>query len=80
MLKRAAEICGSEALLCERLGITSVRLHQWIEGKARVPDGIFLKSADIVLEDDIARARQDRRSFPRAPESSEPAWGTGVSA
>ena len=35
------------------------------EGKAKMPDGIFLATADLVLEDDIARAAHDRRVEPR---------------
>jgi hypothetical protein len=47
-----------------------------MEGKARLPERVFLKAADIVLEDDIARAAQDRRAAPRIaalPPESEPA-------
>ena len=34
-------------------------------GKARLPEQVFLKAAVMVLEDDIARASQDRRNQPR---------------
>jgi hypothetical protein len=36
-----------------------------MEGKAKMPDGIFLATADLILEDDIARAAHDRRIEPR---------------
>ena len=65
MLKRAAEICGSYSVLCARLGVSAFMLRAWIEGNSQLPDNIFLIAADIVLEDDIARAAQDRRINPR---------------
>ena len=78
LLKRAAEICGGYGALCERLDVTSSSLRAWAEGRTRLPSGVFLKAADIVLEDDIARADQDRRSNPRplpARELAEPTAG-----
>ena len=65
LLGRAAEICGGWSALCLRLGVDGHRVKLWMDGKARLPDPIFLKAADIVLEDDIARAAQDRRAAPR---------------
>lgn len=67
MLKRAAEICGGYSRLCAQLGVRELRLRQWLDGRAPLPDHMFLKAADIVLEDDIARAAQDRRTNPRIP-------------
>ena len=69
MLKRAAEICGGYNALCVRLGVNEHRLRGWLEGRAPLPDAVFLKAADIVLEDDIARAAQDRRINPRVETS-----------
>jgi hypothetical protein len=67
MLKRAAEICGGYQALGVRLGVVNaMRLRTWLNGgKAPLPDQLFLKAAGIVLEDDIARAIQDRRTNPR---------------
>lgn len=73
MLKRAAEICGGYSLLCGLLGVSELRLRQWIDGKQPLPDDLFLKAADIVLEDDIARAAQDRRTNPRTRPPAKPA-------
>ena len=67
MLKRAAEICGGYNALCVRLGVSELKVRAWLEARARLPEDIFLKAADIVLEDDIARADQDRRAQPRTP-------------
>jgi hypothetical protein len=65
LLGRAAEICGGWSALCLRLGVDGHHVKLWMDGKARLPDPIFLKATDIVLEDDIARAAQDRRAAPR---------------
>lgn len=79
MLKRAAEICGGYSILCARLAVSEARLRSWLDGKVPLPDQAFLLAADIVLEDDIARAGQDRRTMPRRlPENaseSEPRAG-----
>ncbi|MBV9191905.1 MAG: hypothetical protein JOZ85_15565 [Betaproteobacteria bacterium] len=72
MLKRAAEICGGYNALCVRLGVSEFKLRAWLEAKATMPEHIFLKAADIVLDDDIKRAAQDRRLNPRIPPANDP--------
>lgn len=66
LLKRAIEICGGQNAFCAHVGATEHGVKLWLEGKARLPERVFLKAADIVLADDIARAAQDRRSGPRS--------------
>ena len=65
LLKRAIEICGSRDALSAYLGASDERIRLWVDAKARLPDQVFLRVADLVLEDDIARAEQDRRRGPR---------------
>jgi hypothetical protein len=65
LLQRAAEICGDLNALSSRLAVSRHALGLWIDGKARLPEQVFLSAADIVLEDDVARAAQDRRARPR---------------
>ena len=65
LLKRAAQIAGGASALAGSLGVTEEALGLWMEGKAKMPDRIFLATADLVLEDDIARAAHDRRIEPR---------------
>ena len=69
LLSRAADICGGYNALCVRLRVSEIRLRAWAEGRAKLPEDVFLKAADIVLEDDIARADQDRRASPRIAET-----------
>lgn len=71
MLKRAAEICGGYSVLCARLGVSEFKLRAWIEGKSPLPESAFLIAADIVLDDDVARAAQDRRTNPRTRPPAE---------
>jgi len=65
LLKRATEICGGFGALALRLAVSELQLKSWSNGNTRLPDQVFLRVADIVLEDDIARAAQDRRINPR---------------
>jgi hypothetical protein len=72
LLARAAEICGGWNALCIRLGVEAHSMKLWVDGKAGLPERVFLKAADIVLDDDIARAAQDRRVGPRLPDEAKP--------
>jgi hypothetical protein len=65
LLKRAAEIAGGPLRLCEYLGISMQRLGRWQDAEERLPDDVFLMVVDMVLRDDLARARGDRRQLPR---------------
>ena len=65
LLKRAAQITGGYAQLCEYLGVSDARLKLWLAARVRLPDPIFLKAVDLILRDDIARACDDRRQRPR---------------
>jgi hypothetical protein len=80
LLGRAAEICGGWSALCVRLGVEGYSLKLWVEGKARLPERVFLKAADIVLEDDITRAAQDRRAAPRIAHLEQDGEPTGERA
>ena len=65
LLRRAAQIAGDEPALAALLGVAEEALNLWMNGKAKMPDGFFLATADLILEDDIARAAHDRRVEPR---------------
>jgi hypothetical protein len=65
LLRRAVDIVGSRAALCEYLGVSDTRLELWLAARVRLPDPIFLRAVDLVLKDDIARATHDRRHHPR---------------
>jgi hypothetical protein len=65
LLRRASEIAGDPTALAASLGVGHEALKFWMDGKAKMPDRVFLATADLVLEDDIARAAHDRRTLPR---------------
>ncbi|HEY6166850.1 MAG TPA: hypothetical protein VI454_02335 [Verrucomicrobiae bacterium] len=65
MLHRVLDICGGFAAARSRLAVSEHALRLWLDGRARLPERVFLRAADIVLEDDIARASSDRRRAPR---------------
>ena len=68
LLKRAADIAGGYERLCMYLGVSEVRCELWRRARLRVPDPVFLKLVDLVLQDDLARAADDRRRQPRRSE------------
>jgi hypothetical protein len=61
LLARACDIAGGRDRLAARLEVEPHALEFWLAGRATPPDRIFMAVVDLVLEDDIARARQDRR-------------------
>ena len=73
LIARAAEIVGGLDALCARLSVQRTALHFWLQAKVRLPDRIFIQLTDIVLEDDIARASQDRRRDVRVADFEDTA-------
>ena len=65
LLARAIEIAGGSSQLCDNLGVEAHALNLWLAGRATTPQRIFLALVDIVLDDDLSRAAQDRRRAPR---------------
>ena len=61
VLKRACDIAGGPDRLSERLDVDRHALEFWLSGRATPPERVFLAAVDILLDDDIARAGQDRR-------------------
>jgi hypothetical protein len=64
-LERAITIAGGAQALRRRFNLADHQLEFWLRGRARVPDDVFDAAVDLILEDDIARAAQDRREGPR---------------
>jgi hypothetical protein len=67
LIQRAVEIAGSEEKLCQRLRAEPHAFKLWLTGRASAPADVLHGVIDIILEDDVARAAQDRRHHPRAP-------------
>lgn len=61
LVMRACEIAGSRERLASRLDVEIHSLEFWLSGRATPPERVFLRVVDLVLEDDMARAVQDRR-------------------
>jgi hypothetical protein len=61
VLRRACDIAGGRERLAGRLDVEMHALEFWMSGRATPPERVFLRVVDIVLEDDLARAVQDRR-------------------
>ena len=61
LLARACDIAGGREALAQRLDVELHALEFWLAGRATPPERVFIAVVDLVLEDDVARARQDRR-------------------
>jgi hypothetical protein len=49
ILKRAAEVAGGEDQLAQHLDVRSEDMHDWVQGSATAPAGIYLIALDILL-------------------------------
>ena len=65
LLERAAVIEGGHGRLGQRLGVDPTLLQRWRAAQLRVPEATFLQLVEMILKDDIARARVDRRQHAR---------------
>ena len=76
LVGRCADLVGGLEELAARLRVPPHTVGFWLQGRATVPDEPLVKMMDLVLQDDIARAREDRRKGPRvevvAPPSETP--------
>ena len=61
LLARGAEIAGGSERLSKRLDVEHHALEFWLSGRATPPERVFLAVVDLIADDDIARAAQDRR-------------------
>jgi len=61
LFQRACDIVGGRERLALRLDVEPHALEFWLAGRATPPDRVFMTVVDLILEDDLARARQDRR-------------------
>ncbi len=75
LIARAIQLAGGTRPLSVRLGVDEHSLILWMDDKAAMPARVFLALADLILEDDVARAAQDRRSRPRVSPSEDRASG-----
>jgi hypothetical protein len=73
LLQRAIEIVGGKAQFCRTLGIEPHALEFWLSGRATPPQEVFFAAADLILQDDVSRASQDRRKQLRDAPAAPPA-------
>jgi hypothetical protein len=61
LVERCAELLGGLDLLAAHVGVQAHTVRFWLHGRATAPNDCVVKMMDLVLQDDIARARGDRR-------------------
>jgi DNA-binding transcriptional regulator YdaS (Cro superfamily) len=66
LLQAAAEIVGGTRALAWRLDISEALLSRFMTNRRELPDALFLRAVDIVLED----VRSDRTLGTEATESA----------
>ena len=76
LVERCADLVGGLDALAAHLRVPPHTVGFWQKGRATAPNEAIVKMMDLVLQDDIARAHQDRRKAPRvevvAPPSETP--------
>ena len=66
LFRRALEIVGNdEATLCRKLCAEPHALKMWMRGQANAPAWVLQAVIDLIVQDGLARAAQDRRRQPR---------------
>jgi hypothetical protein len=65
-LRRAADILGGAAALCDYLQVPAGELRRWLTDEATPPAGIFFRVVDLIVEAEVASARA-----PSAPPSGD---------
>ena len=64
ILKRTAEVAGGEDKLAQHLEVRSEDMHEWVQGRATAPAGIYLIALDILLRsrsaDDFIRKESSK--------------------
>jgi hypothetical protein len=82
LFRRAVEIAGDAQKLCTKLHIEAHALQLWMAGRATPPGWVLHAVIDLIVDDDLARAAQDRRQQPRCrkpPEGGEQGPADAVS-
>ena len=59
-LARAATILGGEEPLARRLGISHTKLDLYLEDVDTLPQELFLKIVDVLVDDQMAKIAEDK--------------------
>src|SRR5205085_7834811 len=73
LIKRAAEMLGGFTSLADHLDVPEHSLQFWAARRASAPSRVVTALVDLVLRDDIARAKEDRRHHARGVARTIPA-------
>ena len=65
-LQCAVSIAGGRKQLSLLLKVSERSLDLWLDSGGRIPPSVFFRAVDLIVEDDMARAAQDRRACVRA--------------
>lgn len=54
-LVRAAKLLGSVEALARHLGVSQTRLKLYLQGGERVPEALFLRTVDVLVDDETGK-------------------------
>jgi len=56
-LERAMRVVGDVARLAKQLGATEAQVMEWLAGRAKPPNEVYLRALDVVARGPFARSR-----------------------
>ena len=57
-LERAMRVVGGAARLAEQLGVSESQLADWLAGRGKPPNDIYLRALDLVASGPFTRSRR----------------------
>jgi len=66
LLEAACQAAGGAPALAARLGISEAMLRKWMSGTLSMPDPLFLRAVDVLLEERERRFDWPPRAEPAA--------------
>lgn len=69
LLRAACEVAGGSAALAERLGISHAMLRKYMASGFELPDGLLLRTVDVILADHEARLGAPPAAVPSPGEN-----------
>jgi len=58
LLERAAHVLGGVHALREHLDVSALQLRLWMQGRAKPPDSVFLRIADVLADRHLQQLQQ----------------------
>ena len=57
-LERASRVVGGPARLAEHLGVAEAQLMEWLAGRGKPPNSVYLRALDLVARGPVATSHK----------------------